>query len=1278
MTERLESPTAPLTWEAMLASPPQGNLLADGDYSIMVTAAGTGFSQCRDQLLTRWDGDPIQDAHGLFFYLRDLDRGKVWSAGHQPMRSRPDHYLAAFEDGRAILRRGDDGILSTLEIAVIPGGQAEARRLTLVNTTALARRIEVTSYLEAVLNEREADLAHPGFSKLFVQTEWLPEERLLLARRRPRSSEERPRWIYHWICAPGPLEFETDRAAFLGRGRGAGDPQALAGPLSGSVGNVLDPVLALRCVVDLPPGATRVVAFGLGFADEREAALGVSARYGEGAAFEEAFQAAARHARVEREELGLSAGQARDLDQVAVDLWYNRVEAATEGTAPGTVLPRVKGLDPSPAEGPFVLVPLAGQDPAGLLARLEQARVHWRRKGFRPFVLILGSQAPLPGPAGLWEGPDPCAYLTEGELSPAERATLERRATLVVNGDFPRPLPLGAGASPEARWRPLRGRDVEPGPSIPTVLDNGWGGFVPDGTEYLIRIRPRPDGYPDLPPMPWSNVIANETFGFLTTERGPGTTWGANSRLHRVTPWFNDPVADPAPEAFYLRDEDSLEYWSPTPGPVASGLPCLVRHGFGTTSWETRGPGLEQEVTTFAARLEPLKFTRVRLRNTGGGKRKLSLFWYAHLALGDSPAPATPWVDTAREPEGLLAWNLQDRPLRGQVAFAAVTPGRDRRTFTTDRSAFLGRFGSLDRPRAVTCGTGLDGALGARPDPCFAFQLELELEPGESRDYVFLCGEAGDAAQARRLLVTYGESSAAERELEDVRAFWRETLGRVHLQSPDPALDFMVNGWLPYQNLTCRMWGRTAYYQSGGAFGFRDQLQDAAALIYLLPDLTRRQILLHAAHQFVEGDVLHWWHPPIEQGIRTRFSDDLLWLPYLTAFYLQSTGDWGLLDEEVPYLTARLLGPEEDEAYLAPTDSGQRGDLYEHCCKALDRSLGRFGVQGLPLMGTGDWNDGMNRVGRGGQGESVWMGFFLYAILDGFLPLCERRGDASRAAGYRGRMAELALALESAGWDGEWYRRAYYDDGTPLGSAGNEECRIDCLAQAWAVISKAVPPARARQAMAAMEEHLVDDGAQMIRLLAPAFDTCSHDPGYIKGYLPGVRENGGQYTHGALWAVRATAEMGDTTRAAELLAMLSPVTHGGTRESEQVYQIEPYVIAADIYGVAPLVGRGGWSWYTGSAGWMYRVALEDILGFQLHGGDAIHLRPRLPAGWDKTSLGYRTPDGLGFCAITVERTPWTGLSATLDGNPLPMDGELLRVPLARDGRVHAVRVRVGG
>jgi cellobiose phosphorylase len=622
---------------------------------------------------------------------------------------------------------------------------------------------------------------------------------------------------------------------------------------------------------------------------------------------------------------------------------------------------------------------------------------------------------------------------------------------------------------------------------------------------------------------------------------------------------------------------------------------------------------------------------------------------------------------------------LASQPDRGEfsarVAFAAAVCDTDADLeWSTDRREFMGYGGCITSPAAVQSGS-LAQVSGTGHDPCAAMALTLTLRPGETATCAFVLGEAADEGAARAALGQFHSIAAVDRALHSARTTWAYRVSAITVDTPSPAIDLMVNGWLTYQNLSCRMWARTAFYQSGGAFGFRDQLQDSSALVYLDPDLTRRQILLHAAHQFVEGDVLHWWHPPLSKGIRTRFSDDLLWLPYVTSFYIQRTGDDGILDEEVRYLTAPLLEPGEDEAFMVPEDSGSSGTLHEHCCRAIDRSL-TSGSNGLPLIGVGDWNDGMNRVGRNGRGESVWLGFFQYDILRDFIATCSGRGEHDRARRYGNYRSQLGDALNDGGWDGEWYRRAFYDNGEPIGSAESEECRIDALAQAWAVLSGAASTDRARLALDAMEVQLVNEDDGIIRLLAPPFNLTNNDPGYIKGYLPGVRENGGQYTHGVLWAVRALAEHGRCERAAPLLEMLSPVTHGALPQRAARYQVEPYVVAADIYGVAPHVGRGGWTWYTGSAGWMYRIALESVLGLELVRGETIRLRPCIPSAWPGFSLRYRLPDGTVY-RIAVDRTDGPSSMVMDDGAAAPAREGALHIPLLRDGSEHQVRVRLG-
>jgi N,N'-diacetylchitobiose phosphorylase len=1155
-------------------------VLARGDYAVLLTAAGGGASTFAGYALTRWTADRTRDCDGFFVYLRDLDSRAVWSAGHQPVDRAAERYEADLAAARIV--REDDGIETRLEVRAAAEGDAELRRITLTNRGDRTRRIEVTTLAELVLNTPGGDAAHPAFSKLFVQTGWMADRASLVAWRRLRSPDDEPLWTVHRLLSvdgDAPA-FETDRARFIGRGRTLAAPAALDADaaLSGTVGNVLDPVFSLRRVVTLAPGESAALVAVLGAGRTQHDVESIADRYPDLAATDAAFEADAGISDVAAATLGLPAS------------WLRHATAA--------------------------VLPL--------------------------------SRRSLPG-----EG-------AGGRGLPASA--------------------VGDAAADPLRWESEKLR-----------FFNGHGGFSADGREYVIRMPPGEHG-PVRPPLPWVNVIANEHTGFLVSESGAASTWTANSRENRLTPWSNDPVSDPHGEALYLRDDDAGVYWSPTPSPAPDGGPYEARHGFGYTRFRHMTPGLVHETTMFVPRHDPVKIVRLRLTNTGDGPRRISAFSYAQLVLGGLPQETAEHVETRWDAEAgtLLATNPNRSEFSTRVAFAAAVegPGKggaggphqplpepDELSWTADRTAFLGAYGSAERPRALRMAQPLDGAAGAGLDPCAAFQVPLVIAPGETAEVAFLLGEGEDEAEARALAARYRAAGAIDAALEEVRRFWIDLVGPVQVRTPSPELDLMVNGWLAYQNLGCRVWGRTAFYQSGGAFGFRDQLQDSSALVYLRPELTRQQIVLHASHQFVEGDVLHWWHPPLSKGIRTRFADDLLWLPYITAFYVASTGDAAVLDESAPFVTAEPLPEGEDEVFLFPEDSGERASVYEHCCRSIDRSLTR-GAHGLPLMGTGDWNDGMNRVGREGRGESVWLGFFLAGILDDFIPIVQARGDAERAAAYRAYRRDLREALNDGGWDGGWYRRAYYDNGAPLGSAANDECRIDAIAQAWAVLSGVAPPERAEQALDAMEAHLVSEKDGIVRLLTPAFDKTPHDPGYIKGYLPGVRENGGQYTHAALWAVRALAQAGRTERAARLLAMTSPASHGRTPDEVAVYQAEPYVIAADVYGVAPHVGRGGWTWYTGSAGWMFRVALESVLGINLRGGDALRIRPCVPRDWDGFEVSYRRPDGTAY-QVSVTREAGAGIRGTADGAALAAEDGALHVPLAGDGAAHCIEVVLG-
>jgi cyclic beta-1,2-glucan synthetase len=1134
--------------------------------------------------LTRWSADRLFDVDGFHLYLRDLDDYHVWSAGYQPTRVVADDYRFLHGEWGAQLWRTDRELECCLTVCVPAEHDCELRRCRLTNRGTTTRRIELTSYLEWVLTGRDSDSSHPAFSKLFVETYYCAESHAIFARRRPRSSDESPLWGIHALVRENaggdlePVEFETNRGAFIGRGRSLARPRTLDADarLTGEDGPVLDPIASLRTAVVLEPGECRDMAFMLGAAPSREGAAAILAVLSSAPQLGALFTTAAGRATL------------RNGEPTADEL---RENAYADGER-------------------YILHPP------------------------HPRPVVRCAQSP---------------------------AVVECRPATEPAGGITTPASSGTG---------------------PLQFDNGYGGFSADGREYVIRLRPDAAGELRWPPMPWVNVIANEAAGFIVSESGAGYTWAGNSRLNRLTAWHNDPVCDPHSEAVWIRDEDARVFWSATPGPTPAPSEYVVRHGFGCTTFAHESHGLALETTMLMALADPVKVTRVRLVNRSARTRNVSVVAYAQWALSDSSS-ATPTVSTTHDADldAILASNPQRETYGGHLAFHAVSvppESRGHPTFTCDRAAFLGRDGDITRPAALASLREFDGQTGDAVDSCAAWRIALELPPGAERKCVFLLGEATGRDAVAALLTKYGAAGEAERTLQAVTAFWRDTASAIQIETPDREIDLMVGGWLTYQNLSCRMWARSAYYQPGGAFGFRDQLQDAAALMFVRPDLTRAQIIRHACQQFLEGDVLHWWHPDTGYGLRTRFSDDLLWLPYVTSGYVQMTGDESIWDEQSPFLVGPQIADGQAESYLRPADSGVKATVYEHCCRAVDRAL-TSGPHGLPLIGCGDWNDGFSRVGRLGRGESVWLGFFIHYMLRQLIPICRQRGDSHRIARYEAYHDQLATALNGEGWDGAWYRRAYYDNGQPVGSAHSDECQIDALAQAWAVLSGVAPADRAQAAMEAALDRLVCRDAGLIKLLTPPFDRTPNDPGYIKGYLPGIRENGGQYTHGVLWLIRALAEMGRGTLAVDLLKMLSPVRHTASAERTEVYRTEPYVVAADVYGEPPHVGRGGWTWYTGSAGWMFRVAVESIFGLSIDRGQALVIKPAISAAWPSCRLTYRLPGEATRYQIDINNPQGkqTGVTrATLDGAELFVAAGAARIPLAHDGRVHHVEVHL--
>ncbi|MCC5860631.1 MAG: cyclic beta 1-2 glucan synthetase [Gammaproteobacteria bacterium] len=1274
---------------------PEIHLLSNGRYHVMATHAGGSTSRWGELAITRWREDAITDNWGTFVYLRDRDSKDVWSVAHQPTLTPADHYEAIFVQARAEYRRRDQDIETHTEITVSPEDDVEIRRITLTNTSSRNRHMEVTSYAEVVLAPLNADLAHRSFNNLFVQTEILSGCQAILCTRRPRTPGEQVPWMFHLLAAPGATadapSFETDRARFIGRGRTVANPLALdarAGPqaLSNTDGPVLDPIVSIRRTITLSPDASAVVQIISGVADTRAGALALVEKYCDRHFVERAFELAWFQSQEVLRHINATQADAQVFGRIANSVVFANAlrRTSAENIARNTLGQTRLWRFAISGDLPIVLMHLGDINRLGLLKEVLQAHAYWRLKGLAVDLVILnedfsGYRALLQerimglinsGPDAQWlDQPGGVFVRRAEELAEDERVLLQSVARIVLNDStetlneqVSRRVP--ADRMPAPLVATLEGYEE---PAVPLarrerIFSNGLGGFTADGHEYVVTLEPG-----ENTPAPWVNVIASPHIGTVVSESGSAYTWVENAHEFRLTPWHNDPLSDVSGEAIYLRDEESGAYWSPTPLPARGRSGYVCRHGFGYSVFEHYEAGIDSQLHTYVAMDAPVKFVVVKLRNASKRTRRLSLTGYWELVLGEWRHTNQMHIVTATDVQtgAIFARNAYGRECAGRVVFAHVN--EHERSVSGNRAEFIGRNGSLAQPAAMRRGR-LSGRTGAGLDACAAIQTTIELAAGQAREVVFILGAAGDAAEAHDLIQRFGGTGGARQALEGVWEYWNRTLGTVKVDTPDAALNVLANGWLVYQTLSCRLWGRSGYYQSGGAYGFRDQLQDTMALIHATPWLAREQLLRHAARQFTKGDVQHWWHPPNGQGVRTHFSDDYLWLPYATCRYVRTTGDTGVLDESVPFLEGRELYAEEEAYYDQPQKSAETASLYEHCVRALRHGL-RFGTHGLPLMGCGDWNDGMNLVGHGGKGESVWLAWFLLENLELFADIARDREDAAFAELCSTHAAELRDNIEAHAWDGAWYRRAWFDDGTPLGSASNEECQIDSISQSWAVISGAGNPARARQAMTAVDQHLVRRDQQLIQLLDPPFDTSPLEPGYIKGYIPGVRENGGQYTHAAIWTTMAFALMGETERAWELFALLNPVHHGSTPEAIARYRVEPYVMCADIYGVAPHTGRGGWTWYTGAAGWMYRLTVETLLGLNLE-VDHLRIAPCIPSDWPSYKIHYRYRDTVYHITVRRGAALQPSTRVTVDGVERPD----ARIPLTDDRREHLVEV----
>ena len=1274
---------------------PEIQLLSNGHYQVMITNSGGGYSRWKNIAVTRWREDSTKDDLGIFCYIKDVNSGKFWSNTHQPTLQSAKNYEAVFSQGHVEFKRNDFGIDTKTEVVISPEDDTELRRIKITNKTQSVKTFDITSYAEVVMATQASDEAHPAFSNLFVQTQIRAEHKTIFCTRRPRSEEERPPWMFHLMHVHGSevenISFETDRMQFIGRGRTLQHPQAIDDSvLSGKEGSVLDPVMAIRYRVVIKANQTATVDLIYGIADTKEACENLMFKYQDRYLKNRAFELSWTHSQVLLRQINATEPDAQLYNRLASSIIYSNSNLRADAAVIQNNYRGQSGLWSHSVSGdlPIVLLHVYEQESVELVKQMVKAHAYWRLKGlsvdlviwnedhgsYRQFLQeqILGlitAEANIPGqqqrPGGIF-------VKSADQLSSEDRLLFESVARIIISDIKGSLLEQVTTQIPEKPLAALLETKIistpvqQPAITLPNdlIFFNGTGGFAQSGKEYKIIIDEN-----KTTPLPWVNVIANPQFGTVVAENGSAYTWAVNAHEYRITPWSNDPVSNGGGEAFYLRDEETGHFWCPSPFPKKGSGPYIITHGFGYSVFEHSEDGIHSEMSVFVDKEHPVKFIVLKVKNESAHKRKLSAMGYLEIILGDVRSKTNIHVFSEQDQTtgALLLRNRYNSAFSERVSYFKVEGGYNF-SYTADRSEFIGRNRDLDNPQALYR-KRLSGRTGAAMDPCAALHVKFDLLSGGEKEIIFQVGNEKNAGAAAALLQQFINRDAVLQSLQHVKEYWQKIIDTVQVTTPDTALNFLANGWLTYQTIACRMFARSGFYQSGGAFGFRDQLQDVLALLHTQPAMAREQILLSASRQFIEGDVQHWWHPPEGRGVRTRCSDDLLWLPFVVSRYITVTGDSDILQVQIGFLESRTLYEGEDSLYDLPVSLNASGNLYEHCVRAIKYSH-RFGDHGLPLIGAGDWNDGMDRVGNKGRGESIWLAFFLYDVLIKFSTIATNNGDTLFAESCKKEAATLQTNIEKSGWDGEWYRRAYFDDGSPLGSKENTECRIDAIAQSWSVLSGAASDERKKMAMNALDKYLVKRDLKIIQLLDPPFDANGPSPGYIRGYVPGVRENGGQYSHAAIWALMAFAALRDREKVWELFSMIQPLGHAADTQSMQVYKVEPYVIAADVYANVSHRGRGGWTWYTGSAGWMYQFIMSSLVGIELK-KDQLQFNPCFPSAWPSIKIQYRygksTYHIIVYQLKANEESRWKSEAGEGKGNV---------IQLVDDGREHNFEVHV--
>lgn len=1267
------------------------HVLSSGDYSLMITNRGSGFSKKGDIYINRWREDFLTKSYGNFVYISDLKRNKFWSNTYEPTNVIPEKYKVEFSNHKVDFYRLDGDIETKTEIVLLPEEEGEVRKITIKNIGNEDTLIEITSYLELVGDKIENDITHSVFNNLFIKTEICEEIHMLLGERRKRNKNEEKVWVYHmgkiYENAEENFQYETNRLNFVGRGKNLRYPNALSKGLTNTAGVVLDPIMSIGKRVKIKGKESITIYFLTGITDTKENAVNIGKKYSDQGQMERSLELAYTRSQTEIGYLNLKSNEIRLYQDILNDILL--LEGNSKRRYDEIIRKNEKGQNGLWAYGisgdlPLVLVVIKNVDGIDNLKTILRAHEYWTFKGIKIDLLILiedGNSYYQP----LLDNVRDMVYEYRGnfveiqggifiqngnDIPLQDKGLFYKWANIVIDSSV--------GYIKENYKKvgiPYKKYNKDPikydssDKNLELRFFNGYGGFSQDGREYIIKLNK------DInTPLPWINVISNDKFGFIVSERGSSFTWADNSRENKLTPWYNDLAEDPSGEIIYIRDEETGHIWNITPGPIRENEDYIISHGMGYTNFYHDSNGMEQNLTMFVSMEDNIKINYIKIKNNSPFERKLSLAYFARPVLGVEDGKERKHVETYMDEkkEIFYALNSTNSEFRGSTLYMGSS--EKIKSYTGDRKEFLGS-GSFENPEGMKRDS-FSNMAGIGMDPCCVINIDLTVPSGKEKELVFLIGESKGVKSGRETISKYKDIGYSKMMLEKAKYFWTDLLTKIQIETPDESMNLLMNNFLLYQTIACRLWARAGFYQVGGAYGARDQIQDSMNCIYVFPELTRKQIILNCRHQFLEGDIQHWWHPDpysdVHKGIRSKCSDDLLWLPYVLAEYVKITEDYEILNEKVYFIESMPLNEEEYERYEIPDISNVEENVYEHCVKAIEKSL-VFGERGLPLMGSGDWNDGMNRVGFKGKGESVWLGWFLISVLEKFIPICEKMNDKEKVSRYKGVINDIKYSIEKNCWDGDWYLRAFFDDGTPIGSKESSECIIDSISQSWAVISGMGDWDRIEKSLNSLEKYLINEDKGMILLFTPPFDNISEDPGYIKSYVPGVRENGGQYTHGAIWVISAFAKTGKGDRTYELFHMINPINHSRSAIECSNYKVEPYVMAADVYNVNPHVGRGGWTWYTGSAGWMYKVGLEDILGFKKE-GNRLYINPCIPRKWDKYTIKYRYKNTRYNILIKNPYKVNRGVNyIMIDGNKIAEKYILLQ----NDGGEHLIEVILG-